>query len=301
MTAMIEYPEKPEFRRIDTPFDLESGVTLLKSSEGMGWTGVYAQVTHEGPHESLYQDTRDIWFVLPLQPLKVNLRTGLRQQQGLLPPDSIVLTGAEESSRVQLGNKTRLLHVFIRYSIFEEVVRDMIDSRRHIRGPIASVFGLRDRGLSLMLRSIKQALDDPTDVSAMKVEYLARAIATHVLGHHDDWAMRDRQRLGGQRFKAVIEYLQDNLGHTLRLEDLAAIANLGRTAFIRQFKASTGQTPHQYVMLARVRRACEMLERTRLPLSDIAYACGFADQAHMSTSFKRLVGVTPSRYRSEFF
>ncbi|MHC6225652.1 helix-turn-helix domain-containing protein [Pseudomonas sp. X10] len=296
---MCKNPEKPEYRLSDTPFCVDSEVTFLKTSEGLGWSDVYAQVTHEGPKEVTCPGGRDIWFVVPLQPLKLWRRTGLRQQHGLLGPDSIVLTGSGDSSHTLLRNSARALHVFIRAEVFEEAAREMSSALGAPSASIASAFDLRDRGLSLMLRGIKQALDDPADIARMKVEYLARAIAIHTLGHNGTWGTQDRHCLDNQRFKALVEYLQENLASELRLDELAAAANLGRTTFIRQFKARTGQTPHQYVMLARVRKACDLLERTRLPLSEIAYACGYSDQAHMSSSFRRVIGLTPSCYRSE--
>ncbi|MHC6226917.1 helix-turn-helix domain-containing protein [Pseudomonas sp. X10] len=298
---MCKKPAKPEYRLSDTPFYTDGEVTFLKTSEGLGWTDVYAQVTHEGPNEAICSGVRDIWFVMPLQPVKMWRRTGLRQQQGLLAPDGIVVTGAGDSSHTLLRNSARALHVFIRAEVFEEVAREMSSALGAPSASIASAFDLRDRGLSLMLRGIKQALDDPADIARMKVEYLARAIAIHSFGHNGTWGAKDRHCLDNRRFKALVEYLQENLSSELCLDELAAAANLGRTAFIRQFKARTGQTPHQYVMLARIRKACDLLERTRLPLSQIAYACGYSDQAHMSSSFRRIVGLTPSRYRSEHF
>jgi AraC family transcriptional regulator len=68
--------------------------------------------------------------------------------------------------------------------------------------------------------------------------------------------------------------------------------------FARQFKASTGLPPHQYVIARRVERARELLQGGgELSLAEVAADVGFADQSQLSHHFKRLVGVTPGRFR----
>jgi methylphosphotriester-DNA--protein-cysteine methyltransferase len=68
--------------------------------------------------------------------------------------------------------------------------------------------------------------------------------------------------------------------------------------FARQFKAATGLPPHQYVIRRRVERAKELLQAgTDLSLAEVALHAGFSDQSQFCHHFKRLVGVTPGRFR----
>ncbi len=55
--------------------------------------------------------------------------------------------------------------------------------------------------------------------------------------------------------------------------------------------------PHRYVLEQRVRKACELIERSEQPLTRIALNLGFADQSHFSRSFHAVVGLTPSQFR----
>ncbi|RZI79994.1 MAG: AraC family transcriptional regulator, partial [Pseudomonas sp.] len=82
----------------------------------------------------------------------------------------------------------------------------------------------------------------------------------------------------------------------LSLASLAAQAGLGRYQLIRAFQAATGLTPHAYLLNARVNRARQCL-RQGLPLADVAYKLGFADQSHFQRVFKAHAGTTPGRYR----
>ncbi|POF89136.1 helix-turn-helix transcriptional regulator [Pseudomonas putida] len=82
----------------------------------------------------------------------------------------------------------------------------------------------------------------------------------------------------------------------LSLASLAAQAGLGRYQLIRAFQAATGLTPHAYLLNARVNRARQCL-RQGLPLAEVAYKLGFADQSHFQRVFKAHAGTTPGRYR----
>jgi AraC-like DNA-binding protein len=77
----------------------------------------------------------------------------------------------------------------------------------------------------------------------------------------------------------------------------AAIACV-ELCFARQFKAATGLPPHQYVIARRVERARQLLEAgADLSLAAVAAHVGFSDESKLSQHFKRLVGVTPGRFR----
>jgi len=67
--------------------------------------------------------------------------------------------------------------------------------------------------------------------------------------------------------------------------------------FAAQFRAATGQRPHDYLLQLRIERARELLLTSRLPLVEIAFEVGFKTQAHFTTVFARFVGETPNAWR----
>ena len=99
-----------------------------------------------------------------------------------------------------------------------------------------------------------------------------------------------KQRLTG--------YIEENLNRHITLAELADVAAMSKYHFARCFKLAFGKTPSQYIACRRVERAKVLLRGTSIPLSEVAYACGFASQSHMTTVFKRLAGATPGSYRS---
>ncbi|MCA2406870.1 helix-turn-helix transcriptional regulator (plasmid) [Rhizobium leguminosarum bv. viciae 248] len=96
--------------------------------------------------------------------------------------------------------------------------------------------------------------------------------------------------------RRILEYIEAHLGETIRLQDLAAIGQLSAFHFQRMFRASYGVSPHGWVAHRRVERAKSMLSGMD-PIAQIASACGFSSQSHMTRAFKLGTGVTPSAYR----
>jgi len=101
------------------------------------------------------------------------------------------------------------------------------------------------------------------------------------------------------RLRAVLEYIEEHLDAALTLTEIAAVADLNPYHFARQFKAATGLPPHKYVITRRVERAKHLLRAgTDSSLAEVAARAGFYDQSQFSHHFKRLVGVTPSQFRT---
>jgi transcriptional regulator GlxA family with amidase domain len=100
--------------------------------------------------------------------------------------------------------------------------------------------------------------------------------------------------------RAVLQWIGGNLDREMNVHELARRAAMSTRTFARRFKQSTGTTPLQWVLHQRVARAQRLLETTRLGVDEIAMASGFNSAAALRQHFSRLVGSTPSGYRSTF-
>ena len=106
-----------------------------------------------------------------------------------------------------------------------------------------------------------------------------------------------RGGLPPRALQRVLDYIEAHLEKNISVQALAEIAGLSKFHFVRTFKQSKGLTPHDYMLLCRVRRAQHLLSGTDLPLSEIALATGFSDQSHCARRFREQIGITPSQYR----
>ncbi|MBX9602636.1 MAG: AraC family transcriptional regulator [Bryobacteraceae bacterium] len=92
------------------------------------------------------------------------------------------------------------------------------------------------------------------------------------------------------------DYLIENCGRNIRLEQLAAVARLSPFHFTRVFRRGTGLPPHAFLLQIRLARARTLL-REGLDLPAVAAETGFADQSHFTRHFRRTFGITPGVYR----
>jgi len=96
--------------------------------------------------------------------------------------------------------------------------------------------------------------------------------------------------------RAVRDLLAERLADPPSLEDLARESGMSPFALVRAFRSETGLPPHAYVNHLRVRLARQLLDGGAAP-ADVAARAGFADQAHLTRHFKRVVGVPPRAYQ----
>jgi AraC family transcriptional regulator len=103
--------------------------------------------------------------------------------------------------------------------------------------------------------------------------------------------------LAGWQAKRALDYIEENLGSTLRICKVARSVGLSSSHFFRAFKVSLGVPPGRYVARRRVERAKLMMISTGKSLCDISADCGFADQAHLNRHFRRVVSMPPGMWR----
>ena len=131
-------------------------------------------------------------------------------------------------------------------------------------------------------------------------ESLATLLAVQLLRHQSAAGLptpRPASRLSPAMLGRASEYVEAHLGDDLSLAALSEAIGLSPYHFARLFRASTGLSPHQYVIRRRVERARQLLSSTDRTLAAIAQDVGFASGSHLATHVKRLLGVSPSRLR----
>ena len=96
----------------------------------------------------------------------------------------------------------------------------------------------------------------------------------------------------------AIDILQANLTNGVSLMDIAKQVGVSVQYLCRMFKQSTGMSPHQYLLRERVFMARRLILEGDLPLAEIALEVGFTDQSKLSTTFKNIMGYSPSQLRN---
>jgi AraC-like DNA-binding protein len=150
--------------------------------------------------------------------------------------------------------------------------------------------------LSLELRRVHAALSraaEPLEAESRLSWLFGELVRRHASSAPPAYEVRG----AGQATRRVMTLLADRLTCPPALTEIAAAAGLSRYQLLRSFRAEVGMPPYAWLAQHRVARARVLLERGQSP-AEAAVLTGFADQAHLTRWFRRVVGVTPGAYRN---
>lgn len=114
--------------------------------------------------------------------------------------------------------------------------------------------------------------------------------------------LRSTNRVSHRKIARVLEYIRaldpEHNPTTVHLDELAAIAELSKFHFLRQFTQVVGITPGAYLRTLRLCHAARKLRQRRASILEVALSVGFADHPSFSRAFARHMGMTPSQYQA---
>jgi AraC family transcriptional regulator len=158
-----------------------------------------------------------------------------------------------------------------------------------------------DTTLRHIAMALRAGVRSGAAVDRMYGEALSTALAVHLLREYGAAAPQPKRRysvLPRATLVRAVEYIQDQLETDLTVSGIAQAVYMSPYHFARLFKESTGQSPYQYVVEARVKKAKDLLTTGKFTISEAAYHVGFADQSHLTRHFKRIFGLPPMRLLS---
>ena len=94
-------------------------------------------------------------------------------------------------------------------------------------------------------------------------------------------------------------YIEENLGNSIRVDDIAKMLGISTRHFNRAFKNFFNASPQEFITALRINKAKTMLVFTTVNITKIATACGFYDCTHFCKVFKKLTGLSPKIYRKK--
>lgn len=135
---------------------------------------------------------------------------------------------------------------------------------------------------------------------ALYAEALGLQLAVHLLRRYASVSKRAVDQLHGlsqSEMQRLESFIDAELGSGLSLEQMAACLDLGVWALNLRLRQTIGKSPYAFVQEKRIARAVELLQGSNRPLKQVAAACGFSDQAHMTRSLRKALNITPAQMR----
>lgn len=214
-------------------------------------------------------------------------------------PGDISLLTMSQDSHWHWTEEIDVSHIYLSNALMSRVAMDVMER------PIEEV-RLHDllRTQDLILTSISGAITSEVCSrgigGSLYVEALGMQLAIHLLRNYASVTFKEREspgRLSQLQKQRLLEFIDANLHNSIRLDEMADTVGLGAWTFSRKFSESFACSPHAFVTNQRVERAKRMLCEGSLAIKEIAYLCGFSDQAHLTRVLRTKLGATPAQLK----
>lgn len=203
--------------------------------------------------------------------LLANVRTGNLKESKALLNELIGFVLFSEGGKIE----TVRLHAIELTTLLSRVAIDG-------GAPVDSVYNLNGQFIRIMIQ--EQSLDE-----------LCALLQNMVVSFIEStFNIKDQ---GNLHIRNALQYISSNYGTRLTLTDVAEVAELSPSYFSAMFSRVVGMSFRDYLCYVRVEESKRLLQSTNFSMAEIATAVGFPDQSYYCKTFKRLVGISPGKFR----
>jgi AraC family transcriptional regulator len=149
---------------------------------------------------------------------------------------------------------------------------------------------VKDVNQKMLLMKIYQELEHPDQFSELIILGLATELTRQML------RVKDVSLVYLEKVKT---YIDQHPFSSPRLVDLSQVAKVSEEHLCRSFKLNYGQTLGEYVRLRKIETACKLLHKKSISMEQIAFDLGFTDNSHFTKSFKKIMGISPAKFRDK--
>jgi AraC family transcriptional regulator len=199
----------------------------------------------------------------------------------------------------EIKSRDTALVIGLKLRVLERFVEESGGDPRKLQ--VFNRFQARDPQIEHIGWALKAEMESGYPSGRSYMDGLATGLATRIVRNHSSLARPHRPMnaaMPGRKLKAVLGYIEDNLGRDLGLGENAAAAGLSVSHFKALFRKSLGMPPHQYLLRRRVERAAMQLRSGNMPIGQIALENGFCHQSHLALHTRRVLGLTPQELRN---
>jgi AraC family transcriptional regulator len=166
-------------------------------------------------------------------------------------------------------------------------------------GDLNYVGSFSNRYIYTSCNHITNILEDPDAVSTDYINTQIKALELyllHYLGRSDDGLQSKRKQFSYQ-VSYSMQRLSLSVASKIHIEDVAREIKVSHAYLSKLFRQEVGITPHQFLLLNRIKKAKLLLTDTVVDIATIADECGFSHQSHLTRNFTKEVGISPLRFR----
>jgi AraC family transcriptional regulator len=272
----------------------QPGVRTRHSSSGLGWDRLYLAAQEEQPYHAAFDPAPTHLVILHLSgPVTVRRGRGADRRSGTIPAGGLFLQPAGRTLAVELGGRLETIHAYLT----DDALRDANDGRPV---ELSEELGASDPLAEQLMLALEGTVRSWEPSARTYADQLTGMLAAQLVRRHGAGAAAsppDRTALSHRQLAAVRDLMEQRLAEPLPIADMAAAASLSSSQFTRRFRASTGQSPHQFLLRLRLDAACRLLRTGSEPIAEVAATCGFSHQEHLTRVMRARLGTTPAALR----
>ncbi|GGN52350.1 AraC family transcriptional regulator [Streptomyces albiflavescens] len=274
----------------------QSWVSPERTSSGLGWEHAYVSTQRERPYHATFEAAPTHLLILHLGgPVTVRRRTGRSMQTERIPAGGFFLHPAGRALDVELQGRLDTVHLYLADSVLQDA---------HGEGQaveIAEELGSSDPLIEQLVLALDGVVRRWEPSARTYADHLVGTLAAHLAHAHAAGRPVDRDSaspgLTGQQLTSARELMESRLSEPLPVAEVASVTGLSTSQFTRRFRASTGKSPHQFLLQLRLDHARRLLRTTTVPIADVAVRCGFSHQEHLTRVMRDKLGTTPAVFR----
>jgi len=179
--------------------------------------------------------------------------------------------------------------------VSHETVANLLAGRTDMNADSFVVGGTTLKRVEGLLNRIAEESDNKVEYSDQMIELMLGQLMIELWRGQPQEKSSQAER--DARLTSLLRHLNGHFDEEIDWDQLAARFDIPLRTLSRKISDVTGMSPNQYLTRIRMCHAMRLLAETELPVTEIAFACGFNDSNYFTSRFHREVGTTPLKYR----
>jgi AraC family transcriptional regulator len=231
---------------------------------------------------------------------RIRREMGGRPIEGWSDPGTVNLTPSNIEATWQASGPSRAIALLIPDAFLSRVISEHWEADpRNVE--IIPQFLSHDPVIQAVAIRLALEVQSDSPPERLYAESACEFLAHHMIHSYSTLSAPPPRASGGlppRRLKLILDYIEENLAKPIALRQLGELAGISTRHFERAFRQAIGVPPHAYVLRKRVIRAQNLLlSEPRLTIDEIAVRAGFSSSSHLSSTFLRQIGHSPTAFR----
>lgn len=155
----------------------------------------------------------------------------------------------------------------------------------------------RNPMLVTLIRAIFEQMQQKSEYYQECVKGLVHALLFEIARYNGRRGKIAGGRSNVLQLENAIAYVEEHYAEAFRIADLANVCHMSETHFRRIFQQKMNMTPSEYVNFVRVKKACELIDKTDISMERVAEQVGFVTPSTFNRNFRRIIGTSPYQWK----